>query len=102
MTTEIITAFSALLFVLAILGLISWAVKRFGLLPGHSPIKSGDKSIKITETKMIDTKTRLLEAEWDGVRYFLGVSHTGIDVIDKRPKDADKQTHHADVSEATE
>jgi flagellar biogenesis protein FliO len=90
MTTEIFTALLALIFVLALLGGLSWAVKRFGLLPGHVPSKIGKKtSIEIQETRMVDARNRLMAVKWQGNEYFLGVGPNGVTVIDKKDQTTD-------------
>jgi flagellar biosynthetic protein FliO len=89
MGTEIFTALFALIFVLALLGGLSWAVKRFGLLPGHVPNKKGKNTIDTIETRMIDARNRLLVVRWRGDEYLLGAGSNGVTVIDKKDQTAD-------------
>ena len=90
MTGDILTALSALIFVLVLLGGLAWAVKRFGLLPGHSAMKSSDKSMEIRETTVLDARSRLVIARWQGQDYLLGISQNNIELIDQKPVSADK------------
>ena len=84
MGTEIFTALIALAFVLALLGGLSWVVKRFGLLPGHSPNKNGKSTIQTIDSRIIDAKNRIIAVKWHDHEYLLGAGANGITVIDKR------------------
>lgn len=76
MISETLAAISALLFVLAILALGAWAMKRFGLVPGQPRTVNGKKQINIIESRMIDGRNRLVVVEWKGTEYLLA-THTG-------------------------
>ena len=83
MLTDVLGALFALLFVLGLIALLAWALRRFGLAPGHATLKKRDREIEILETRMIDARSRLVTARWRGKDYFLGVSANGITAIDR-------------------
>ncbi len=85
MMTDIFSAFAALVFVLGLLGLFVWALKRFGLVPGHVVTGKASKQIKILENQMLDGKNRLVSMRWHDKDYLIGTGANGITVIDKRP-----------------
>lgn len=76
MVSEALGAFSALLFVLAILAAAAWAMKRFGLVPGQPRTVTGKKQINVIESRMIDGRNRLVVVEWKGSEYLLATHHT--------------------------
>lgn len=82
MINEALGAFSALLFILALLGILAWSVRRFGLLPGQPRIKPGQKQIDIVESRMVDGRNRLLVVKWHGKEYLLASNPDGITHID--------------------
>ena len=59
MLTDVLGALFALLFVLGLIALLAWALRRFGLAPGHVTLKKRDREIEILETRMIDARSRL-------------------------------------------
>jgi len=81
MMTEIFSALAALLFVLGLFGLFAWAVRRSGLLPGQTRVKSGEKQLDILESKMIDGRNRLLVVSWRGKQFLLGSNPAGMTLI---------------------
>ncbi|UTW56813.1 flagellar biosynthetic protein FliO [Kordiimonas sp. SCSIO 12610] len=95
MTVEILTALVALIFVLALLVGLSWAVKRFGLLPGHLPAKSGKNKIEMVETRMLDARNRLMVVRWGRNEYFLGSGPNGVTVIDKKDQSPEKSSENS-------
>ncbi len=82
MAEDIFGAFSALIFVLGLLGLFAWAVRRFGFMPGQPKFGKGSKELEILESKMIDAKSRLIIARWRGTDYFLAFGADGVEKID--------------------
>ena len=79
---EIFTAFAALIFVIGLLGLFAWAVKRFGFIPGQGALKPGKKHINILESKMLDGRNRLVTVSWKGKEYLLSTNPAGVKLID--------------------
>lgn len=82
MMTEVLSAFSALALVLAVMVLMAWAIRRFGLLPGQPRITAGNKKIEVLESKMLDARNRLVVVRWESKEYFLSSNPGGITVID--------------------
>jgi flagellar biogenesis protein FliO len=81
MITEVMTAFGSLLFVIGLLGLFAWAIRRFGLIPGQSAVKSGTKQIEVLESKMLDGRNRLMAVSWRGKQFLLATNPSGTRVI---------------------
>jgi len=81
MITEIFSALAALFFVLGLLGVFAWGIRRSGLLPGHARGKSGEKQVEILESKMVDGRNRLVVVSWRGKQFLLGTNPAGIKVI---------------------
>ena len=83
MTADIFNAFSALIFVLGLLGLFAWGMKRFGFIPGQPAVNKKNKELEIIETKMVDARNKLLVARWRGTDYLLSSGPDGIKPVDK-------------------
>jgi len=81
MLTEILSALASLMFVLGLLGLFVWAVKRYGLLPGHSRVKVGEQQLEILESKMVDGRNRLVVVSWRGTQYLIGTNPGGVRLL---------------------
>lgn len=77
MAGEIFGAFSALIFVLGLLGLFAWAVRRFGFMPGQPKFGKAGKELEILESKMIDARSKLVVARWRGTDYLLAFGADG-------------------------
>ncbi len=101
MVTEIFGALSALAFVLAVLALLAWAVKRFGLVPGQPHIKSGNKKINIIESRILDGKNRLVTIEWNGKEYLLATNASGVTPISVSKPDFQKMVDECDKKHET-
>lgn len=84
MADDVFGAFSALVFVLGLLGLLVWAIKRFGFMPGQPKFGAGSKELEILESKMIDARNRLVVARWRGVDYLLAFGADGAKKIDMK------------------
>ncbi|WP_262695377.1 flagellar biosynthetic protein FliO [Kordiimonas aquimaris] len=84
MTAEIFNAFAALVFVLGLLGLFAWGVRRFGFIPGQPALNRKTKELEIIETKMVDARNKLLVARWRGTDYLLASGPDGIKRIDEQ------------------
>lgn len=84
--TDYLTAVVALAFVVGLIALIGWAVRRFGLIPGASAVIRGGRRIKIIEVTPIDVRRKLVLIRRDQAEHLvlLGnqrdlVIETGID-----------------------
>lgn len=82
----------ALAFVLGLIGLLAWAVRRFGLFAQVMPLRSGKKRLSVVEAAPVDAKRRLVLVRRDGIEHLilLGASsetvvETGI-AAEKPPK----------------
>jgi len=84
MAEDIFGAFSALVFVLGLLGLFVWAIKRFGFMPGQPKFGTSSKELEILESKMIDARNRLVVARWRGADYLLAFGAEGTKKIDAK------------------
>ena len=78
---EIFSALAALFFVLALLGIFAWGVKRSGLMPGQARGKTGVKQLEIIESKMVDGRNRLVVVSWRGKQFLLGTNPGGMRLI---------------------
>ena len=58
--TDYLTAVVALAFVVGLIALLGWAVRRFGLIPGASAVIRGGRRIKIVEVTPIDVRRKLV------------------------------------------
>ncbi len=84
--TDYLTAVVALAFVVGLIALLGWAVRRFGLIPGASAVIRGGRRIKILEVTPIDVRRKLVLIRRDQAEHLvlLGaqrdlVIETGID-----------------------
>lgn len=84
--SDYLTAVVALAFVVGLIALIGWAVRRFGLIPGASAVIRGGRRIKIVEVTPIDVRRKLVLIRRDEAEHLvlLGtqrdlVIETGID-----------------------
>lgn len=84
MADDVFGAFSALVFVLGLLGLLVWAIKRFGFMPGQPTFGAGSKELEILESKMIDARNRLVVARWRGTDYLLAFGADGAKKLDSK------------------
>ncbi len=100
MADDIFGAFSALVFVLGLLGLFAWAIKRFGFMPGQPKIGTKSKELEILESKMIDARNRLVVARWHDTEYLLAFGADGTKKIDARAN-ALNQQHSKSTKESS-
>jgi len=61
----------ALVFVLALIALIAWAARRYGLARGTVRPLSGERRLDIVEVTPIDSKRRLILIKRDGTEHLL-------------------------------
>ena len=59
-STDYLTAVLALAFVVGLIALLGWAVRRFGLIPGASAVTRTGRRIKIVEVTPIDVRRKLV------------------------------------------
>lgn len=79
--------FAALLFVLALIGLITWVFRRTGLLKGalFAGRGGGASSLKIVDQMALDTRRRLVVIEHAGRRHLLLLGQNNDLVVDSGP-----------------
>jgi len=58
--SDYLTAVVALAFVVGLIALLGWAIRRFGLIPGASAVIRGGRRIKIVEVTPIDVRRKLV------------------------------------------
>ncbi len=61
----------ALVFVLSLIGLLAWAVKRFGLIPGVSRVSGPSHRLSVVEAANIDPRRRLVLVRRDDVEHLI-------------------------------
>tara|TARA_R110000787_G_scaffold10590_3_gene35825 strand:- start:79 stop:390 length:312 start_codon:yes stop_codon:yes gene_type:complete len=61
----------ALVFVLALIALIAWGARRFGLARGTVRATGGERRLDIVEVTPIDSKRRLVLVKRDGTEHLL-------------------------------
>lgn len=89
--TEYLSALASLLFVLGLLGLLAWAVKRFALLPGQIRTKPGEKQLTVLESKTLDARNRLVIVSWRGKQFLLGSNPAGIRLLASEDENANDE-----------
>jgi flagellar protein FliO/FliZ len=67
----------ALVFVLALIGLLAWAARRFGVLRGTVRAKGGTRRIEVVEIVPIDSKRRLALIRRDQTEHLILLGSTG-------------------------
>jgi flagellar protein FliO/FliZ len=104
--------FLALVVVLGLIGVLSWAGRRFGMeMPFLSRHKGGPRRISVIESTSVDGKHRLVLVKRDQVEHLLMLDPTGAVVVEsnivkgqpgekaekaeRRPKAAEKQQAEA-------
>lgn len=61
----------ALAFVIALIAVLAWAVKRFGLAAHMGAAKSGKRRLSIVESTALDTKRRIVLVRRDDREHLL-------------------------------
>ena len=69
--TDYLTAVVALAFVVGLIAMIGWAVRRFGLIPGASAVIRGGRRIKIVEVTPIDVRRKLVLIRRDDAEHLV-------------------------------
>ena len=92
--TDYLTAVTMLAFVLGLIALLAWVVRRLGLIPGAAAIRRSGRRLEIVEITPLDVRRKLVLVRRDDVEHLvlLGlqrdvVVETGI----ARPRAADSK-----------
>ncbi len=86
---------AVLVFVLALIGLLTWLVRRFG--PGRRVLRprSGQRRLEIVEVAPIDAKRRLVLVRRDGTEHLIMLGTTSDLLIEAgiaaAPRQADRE-----------
>jgi flagellar protein FliO/FliZ len=72
----------ALAFVLALIAVLAWAVKRFGLFAHVVPVRGGKKRITVVESAPLDAKRRLVLIRRDDREHLLLLGANGDAVVE--------------------
>ena len=93
-------AILALIFVLSVIAIISFLLKRFSFNNKFSGLKSIDKRISIEEIHALDTKRRLVLVKRDDVEHLLLLGATSDVVVESNIKANFKnQAKEVDISD---
>lgn len=82
----------ALVFVLALIGLIAWGARRLGILRGTIRAKGGKRRLDVVEIAPIDSKHRLALVRRDQTEHLILLGSTGDLVIESGIKDSGIKT----------
>ena len=72
----------ALIFVLALIGLLAWAARRFGVLRGTVRVRKGQRRVEVVEIAPVDAKRRLLLVRRDQTEHLVLLGATADVVIE--------------------
>ena len=72
----------ALIFVLALIGVLAWAARRYGFLRGTVRSRNGERRIEVVEIVPVDSKRRLLLLRRDGTEHLVLLGQTTDVVIE--------------------
>ena len=72
----------ALIFVLALIGLLAWAARRFGIARNAPHVGSKNRRLVVIETASLDSKRRLVLVRRDTTEHLLLLGVTGDLVIE--------------------
>lgn len=73
----------ALVFVLALIGLLAWLARRLGLgIPGHGIRQQKNRRLGLVEVMALDPRRRLVLVRRDGVEHLLVLGPTGETVVE--------------------
>lgn len=74
----------ALVFVLALIALVAWAVRRYGLGGGLAGVARGrTKRLAVVESLPLDPRRRLVLVRRDGVEHLLVLGASGETVVER-------------------
>lgn len=83
---------AALIFVIALIVLIFWLLRRFGLGAGMGVHPGGGRRLRVRETLMVDAKHRLVLVRRDDVEHLLLLGPAGSTLVEDgipAPEDED-------------
>lgn len=69
--TDYLTAVIALLFVLSLVALLAWVVRRLGLIPGAAAMKRSGRRLEIVEITPLDVRRKLVLVRRDDVEHLI-------------------------------
>jgi flagellar protein FliO/FliZ len=72
----------ALIFVLALIGVLAWAARRYGFLRGTVRPRNGERRLQVVEIAPVDSKRRLLLLRRDGTEHLVLLGPTTDVVIE--------------------
>ena len=70
-STDYLTAVIALLFVLSLVALLAWVVRRLGLIPGAAAIRRSGRRLEIIEITPLDVRRKLVLVRRDDVEHLI-------------------------------
>jgi flagellar protein FliO/FliZ len=68
---DYLTAVLALAFVLGLVALLGWVVRRLGLIPGAAAFKKRGKRLEIVEMTALDVRRKLVLVRRDNVEHLI-------------------------------
>jgi flagellar protein FliO/FliZ len=71
-------------FVLGLIALCAYGVRRFGLVPGAAGIGRAEKRMRIVESLSLDPRRRLVLVRRDGVEHLILLGASGETVVERR------------------
>ena len=72
----------ALIFVLALIGILGWLIRRFGFPGRLPPARNKDRRLRIVEIAAVDGKRRLVLLRRDATEHLILLGTTGDTVIE--------------------
>ncbi len=82
-TTAVLTSAAALVFVLALIALVSFLLRKYGTERVSGTTNTSKKRLSVSEIKIIDGKNKLVIAKCDKTEYLLCVgTESGAVIID--------------------
>jgi flagellar protein FliO/FliZ len=72
----------ALVFVLALIGILAWAARRYGFLRGTVRPRNGERRLEVIEIAPVDSKRRLLLLRRDRTEHLVLLGPTADVVIE--------------------
>lgn len=73
---------AALAFVLALIGVATWAARRFGIGGKVPPVRRGDRRLQIVEVAVVDPKHRAVLLKRDDVEHLVLIGPTASTLIE--------------------
>ena len=89
MLGEMLTSLAALTLVIGLILGMAYLMRRFKLGPVAERL-GADKSMRVLESKMLDTRHHLLLVDWRDTEYLIVSSGNSIAVVDSKPSQGDR------------